>query len=165
MAARLQAAGLRGGDRLLLVSENRYQWIICDLAVHLCSGVHVAVHNSLAGPQIAEQLRDSGARLVVVAGAEQAEKLNAAASSLPDGLQFLSFDPVAESIGGRPVRHLAAIAIDPSSIAEPACAAFRSGHDSLHLGHDRRAARRDAQPRQFGLQRGGVAHGIRTAAR
>ena len=31
---------------------------------------------------------------------------------LPDGLQFLSFEPVSELIGGQPVRHLAAIAAD-----------------------------------------------------
>jgi long-chain acyl-CoA synthetase len=109
MAARLRSAGLAPGDRLLLVSENRYEWVVCDLAVHLARGIHVAVHNTLAGPQIAEQMRDSGARLVVVAGTEQAQKLAAAASLLPNGLQFLSFDPVSESIAGQPVRPLAAI--------------------------------------------------------
>jgi long-chain acyl-CoA synthetase len=115
LAARLRAAGLAPGDRLLLVSENRYEWIVCDLAVHLARGVHVAVHNSLSGPQIAEQIRDSGARLVVVAGPEQTQKLNAAASCLPDGLEFLSFDPVSDSIAGRPVRCLSDVDGEPWS--------------------------------------------------
>ncbi|HEY1785247.1 MAG TPA: AMP-dependent synthetase/ligase, partial [Pirellulales bacterium] len=119
LAARLRAVGLAPGDRLLLVSENRYEWIVCDLAVHACRGVHVAVHNSLAGPQIAHQISDSGAQIVIVAGSEQAQKLNAAAGLLPVGLQFLSFDPVCESIAGQPVRHLATIDPDSTSTTDP----------------------------------------------
>ncbi len=104
LAARFRTAGLRPGDRLLLVSENRHEWVVCDLAVHLCRGVHVAVHNTLSGPQIAEQARDSGARIVVVAGPEQAEKLAAADDLLPADVQYFSFDPVCDPIAGRPVR-------------------------------------------------------------
>ena len=35
MAARLLARGVEPGDRVVLVSENRYEWMVCDLAVHL----------------------------------------------------------------------------------------------------------------------------------
>src|SRR5689334_10560956 len=97
-AARLRTAGLNRGDRLILVSENRYEWILCDLATHLLGGVMVATHNSLAGPQIAYQINDSGANLVVVARDEQASKLAAAAELLPSGLRFLSFEPVERTI-------------------------------------------------------------------
>ena len=66
--------------------------------------MHVAVHNTLSGPQIAEQTRDSGARIVVVAGPEQAQKLAAAADLLPAGVQYFSFDPVCDPIAGQAVR-------------------------------------------------------------
>ena len=99
MAGRFRALGLEPGDRLVLVSENRYEWILCELAVHLARGVHVAVHCSLSGVQIAHQIRDSGARVVIVSGLEQARKLESvvseqAAGGLPTGLRIASFDAV-----------------------------------------------------------------------
>ena len=35
------------GDRVVQVSENRYEWIVLDLAIHLVGAVHVAVHATL----------------------------------------------------------------------------------------------------------------------
>ena len=60
LAAGLRRAGVQPGDRVAQVSENRYEWILVDLAVHLARGVHVAIHASLSGPQIAHQISDSG---------------------------------------------------------------------------------------------------------
>jgi long-chain acyl-CoA synthetase len=66
LSAKMQAAGIRPGDRVAHVSENRYEWVITDLAIHLARSVHVPIQVSLSGPQIAEQIADSGARLVCV---------------------------------------------------------------------------------------------------
>jgi long-chain acyl-CoA synthetase len=66
LAAKTQASGIQPGDRVAHVSENRYEWVITDLAIHLARGVHVPIQVSLSGPQIAEQIADSGARLVCV---------------------------------------------------------------------------------------------------
>ncbi len=93
-AARLQTLGIRRGDRVVQVAENRYEWIVLDLAVHAVGGVHVAVHASLAAGQIAWQIHDSGARLAIVSGPEQAGKLAAVAAELPGDLQIASFDPI-----------------------------------------------------------------------
>ena len=91
-AAALVALGVNPGDRVIQVSENRYEWIVSDLAIHLTRGVHVAVHASLAAPQVAYQVVDSGAQLVLVSGAEQATKLAQAANQLPAGINVLSYD-------------------------------------------------------------------------
>ncbi len=85
------------------VSENRYEWILVDLAVHLARGVHVAIHASLSGQQIAHQIADSGARIVLLSTAEQAGKLAAAGISLPPGLQFFSYDSMESTIAEQPV--------------------------------------------------------------
>jgi long-chain acyl-CoA synthetase len=66
LAAELHAAGIAPGDRVAHVSENRYEWIITDLALHLANAVHVPIHVTLSGSQIADQIRDSGAKLVFV---------------------------------------------------------------------------------------------------
>src|SRR4051794_13666579 len=44
MAAGLVALGVEPGERIALVSENRYEWIVCDLAIQLARGVHVPIH-------------------------------------------------------------------------------------------------------------------------
>jgi len=66
LAAALRAAGLKAGDRVAQVSENRYEWIVTDLALHLAGAVHVPIHVTLSGEQIAEQIVDSESRFVFV---------------------------------------------------------------------------------------------------
>ena len=70
LVATLQATGIEPGDRVAQVSENRYEWIITDLALHLAGAVHVPIHVTLSGQQIAEQIADCGARLVFVSSEE-----------------------------------------------------------------------------------------------
>ncbi len=93
-ALALKQLGVEPGDRVAQVSENRYEWILADLAVHLVRGVHVAIHAALSGPQIAYQILDSGAKVVVVSGSEQLTKLSAPGIGLPDALTWITFDPV-----------------------------------------------------------------------
>src|SRR5690349_4589580 len=78
-ASALRILGVQPEDRVIQVSENRYEWIVLDLAIHMARGIHVAVHCTLTGPQIAYQIVNSEAKLVAVSGAEQAAKLAAVA--------------------------------------------------------------------------------------
>ncbi|MCC7087377.1 MAG: long-chain fatty acid--CoA ligase [Pirellulales bacterium] len=100
LAAGLRRAGVEPGDRVCQVSENRYEWIVVDLAVHLAGGVHVAIHASLSGPQIAFQIADSGSKIVIVSGESQVTKLLSEKVALPRGLKYFSFDPREQSIAG-----------------------------------------------------------------
>ncbi len=70
LAAALQDAGIEAVDRVVQVSENRYEFIVTDLALHLAEAVHVPIHVTLSGQQIAEQIVDCGARLAFVSSAE-----------------------------------------------------------------------------------------------
>jgi long-chain acyl-CoA synthetase len=70
LAGMIHAAGVEPGDRVAHASENRYEWIIADLAMHLAGAVHVPIHVTLAGEQIAEQIADCGARLVFASNEE-----------------------------------------------------------------------------------------------
>src|SRR5262245_18146344 len=66
LADELYKIGIEPGDRVANVSENRYEWIVLDLAIHLAVAVHVPIHVTLSGPQIAEQIQNSGAKLVFI---------------------------------------------------------------------------------------------------
>jgi long-chain acyl-CoA synthetase len=106
MAAALAKLGVKPGDRVVQASENRYEWILLDLAIHMARGIHVAVHATLTGPQIAWQIKNCGAKLVVVSGPEQAQKLAAAANQIPTDVKFVSFDPCEGEIHGQSIQQL-----------------------------------------------------------
>jgi len=103
LAAGLRRAGVQPGDRIAQVAENRYEWVLVDLATHLARGVHVALHASLSGQQIAWQIADSGAKIVLLSNAAQVAKFAAHGGSLPYGLQYFSYEPVDAEIAGQPV--------------------------------------------------------------
>ena len=106
VAQLLKAAGVSPGDRVAQVSENRYEWIVLDFAIHLVRGVHVAIHAPLSGPQIAFQIADSDARLVFLSGPEQAKKLAESEIGLPSGLRFFAYEPGEVMIGGQAVEQI-----------------------------------------------------------
>ena len=89
LAATLCIAGVSPGDRVAQVSENRYEWIITDLALHLACAVHVPIHVTLSAEQIAEQITDSGSKLVFVSSNELLDKF---AAKLPHGLTYIVHD-------------------------------------------------------------------------
>jgi long-chain acyl-CoA synthetase len=91
-AAGLVRAGVQPGDRVVQLSENRFEWVVSDLAIQLARAVHVPIHAPLTASQVAWQIVDSGARIVLVSTAEQAGKLQAAAAQLPAELQIYAYD-------------------------------------------------------------------------
>jgi len=99
MATVLRSLGAQPGDRIIQLAENCSQWIIADLAIQVCGAVHVPVHTPLTGSQIAYQISDSGAGIVLISGQEQAEKLVAVSSELPGDLQVVSYSPCPLKIG------------------------------------------------------------------
>jgi len=75
--------GLGKGDRVAIVSENRWEWPVTDFAALAIGGVDVPLYPTLMPEQIGYMLRDSGAKVAVVSSREQYEKL-AQAGELPD---------------------------------------------------------------------------------
>jgi long-chain acyl-CoA synthetase len=88
----LGALGIRRGDRVAILSENRPEWSQTDYGA-LCSGVPlVPIHTTLAPHQVAYILRDSGARVVFTSGGDQIEKAREAIRLCPDHLSMVVFD-------------------------------------------------------------------------
>src|SRR5690606_27833301 len=92
LADALLHLGLVPGDRVAHVSENRHEWMITDLALHLAGLVHVPIHAPLSGPQIAWQIRGSGARCAIVSCVDQASKLVPRAGEFPRDIRWISYD-------------------------------------------------------------------------
>jgi long-chain acyl-CoA synthetase len=73
----LQEWGIRPGDRIAILSENRPEWSIADFAILLLGAVTVPVYATLTPEQTAYTLRDSGATVVFVSTELQLRKVQA----------------------------------------------------------------------------------------
>jgi long-chain acyl-CoA synthetase len=67
--------GLIKGDRLAILSENRFEWAVADFAALLSGVVVVPIYSTLTAQQTAYILCDSGAKVVVVSSEKQLEKV------------------------------------------------------------------------------------------
>ena len=83
----LRALGVERGDRVALLSENRPEWVITDLAILAAGAVAVPVYPTLPAGQVAHILSDSGAKVIVVENAKQAAKVESAT------LKVVTMDP------------------------------------------------------------------------
>ena len=87
----LAALGVKRGDTVGLISENRPEWAIVDLGTLAIGAVNVPVFTTLPPPQIEYIMRDSGAEWLVVSDAKQLEKSQAVRVGLPH-LRLIAMD-------------------------------------------------------------------------
>lgn len=102
LADALRGWGVGKGDRVAILSENRWEWQVTDFAVLAIGGVDVPLYPTLTPDQIGFMLRNSGTKVAVVSSKEQYEKLRAA-GDLPELEHVVVMDagtfPNAESFG------------------------------------------------------------------
>ena len=75
LAASLKKIGLEPGDRVALVSENRPEWLISDLAIMTAGCVTVPTYTTNTERDHAHILGNSGARAVIVSNQKLARNL------------------------------------------------------------------------------------------
>jgi long-chain acyl-CoA synthetase len=66
VALGLAALGVRPGDRIALLSENRPEWSIADLAILSLGAINVPIYTTQALDQVDYILSDSGARAIFI---------------------------------------------------------------------------------------------------
>ncbi len=93
LALGLAALGVRRGDRVALLSENRYEWAVTDLATLGQGAVTVPIYPTLTAPQCRYILDNAEARVCVLSNAAQLEKLLAVADALPRLTTLVVMDP------------------------------------------------------------------------
>jgi len=74
-ARALQDWGIRKGDRVALLSENRPEWPAADLAILLLGAVTVPLYTTLTPEQTAFLLHDSGCRAIFLSSDAQLRKI------------------------------------------------------------------------------------------
>jgi long-chain acyl-CoA synthetase len=87
----LRELGLGPGDKLVILSENRPEWVMTDFAT-LCRGaLTVPIYTTLVQEQVRYIIEDSDAKIVVYSGPELGYKIEAVKDRLVKVKHFISF--------------------------------------------------------------------------
>lgn len=68
--------GAQKGDRIALIAENRWEWVVTDFAALAIGSADVPIYPTLTGEQIADLIADAGCKIAVVSTRQQYDKLN-----------------------------------------------------------------------------------------
>ena len=90
----LASLGVRRGDRVAILSENRPEWAIADFACLTAGLTDVPIYPTLPADQIAYILKDSGAVAIFVSTKIQAEKVREIRAQLPALKTVIGFDDI-----------------------------------------------------------------------
>ena len=77
LASSFQRWGIQRGDRIGILSENRWEWAVTDFATLALGAIDVPIYPTLTPDQIADLMRDSATRILVVSSRAQYDKVAA----------------------------------------------------------------------------------------
>jgi len=98
LALGLNKLGFNKGDKLIILSENRPEWVMIDLAVICSGGLTVPIYTSLTAPQAEYIIQDSDTSVVVVSNKEQRGKIQSIRENLKKVKHFITCEQ--EDIAG-----------------------------------------------------------------
>ena len=89
----LDALGVGRGDRVVIMSESRPEWLIADMAILARGAVTVPVYSTLTAAQAKYIVEDAAARVAFVSTGDQLEKLQRVRHELPSLAAIVAFEP------------------------------------------------------------------------
>ncbi|MCC6349477.1 MAG: long-chain fatty acid--CoA ligase [Candidatus Eisenbacteria bacterium] len=99
LALGLASLGVGRGDRVALLSENRYEWAVSDLAILGLGAVTVPIYPTLTAHQVQYILENAEAKVCIVSTPAQFDKVNHLAASLPALQVIVPMEPVPPASG------------------------------------------------------------------
>jgi len=98
LAYGLQKLGVGNGDRVVIVAENRPEWLIADLAIMSIGAITVPAYTTNTTADHLHILTDSGAKLAIVSTERFAGKLVPAADKAPSLTTIVFMERVAMNV-------------------------------------------------------------------
>ena len=92
LALGLADLGVKAGDRIAIISENRPEWSLTDLAILSLRAVNVPIYTTQAVEQIRYILEDSGAKMLFVSGKKLFKHAEQAIQSVERLEKLIFFD-------------------------------------------------------------------------
>ena len=88
----LSALGLKRGEVVSILSEDRKEWIYADLGIQCVGGIVSGIYTTDSAEQVAYLLADSRSRFLVVENEEQLEKFLAVRDRAPEVAKCIVLD-------------------------------------------------------------------------
>jgi long-chain acyl-CoA synthetase len=88
----LSMLGVRRGDRIAIISENRPEWSLVDLAILALGAVNVPIYTTQAVEQVRFILENSGARFLFISGKKIWRHAEAAVEAVESIEKIVFFD-------------------------------------------------------------------------
>ena len=92
IALGLASMGVREGDRIAIISENRPEWSLTDIAILSLRAINVPIYTTQAVEQIRYILEDSGAKMLFVSGKKLLKHAENAIQSVERIEKMIFFD-------------------------------------------------------------------------
>ncbi len=92
----LHARGIRTGDRVAILAENRPEWAVTDYATQLLGAVNVSLYTTLPPSQVGYIVKDSDSKILVVSTAMQLRKGEEIFGDCPDLGLIVALEPKKE---------------------------------------------------------------------
>jgi long-chain acyl-CoA synthetase len=89
--------GVRAGDHVGLLSENRIEWTLADLGVLNCGAADVPIYSTQAPKQVAYILNDASVEVLFISNQTQYDRVREALASCPRLRVIVAFDPIKSS--------------------------------------------------------------------
>ncbi len=93
IAMGLAALGIRAGDRVAIISENRPEWSLVDLAILSMRAVNVPIYTTQSVEQVRFILENSGAKMLFISGKKIWKHAEEAIRSVETLETLVFFDP------------------------------------------------------------------------
>jgi long-chain acyl-CoA synthetase len=124
LAAGMKLLGIRKGDRVAMISENRQEFVEVDFATLTLGAITVAMHSSLSATQVRTQANDCDAKLLFVSTLAQRDKVETIRQQIHGLGEIYAFE--GHAADGREVKEYAellaagrkALASDPHLLDE-----------------------------------------------
>ncbi len=94
MAMGLYALDVRAGDRVGILSENRIEWTIADLAALNCGAADAPIYSTQSPKQVTYILNDAAVEVLFISNQAQYDRLRDALNNCPHLRVIISFDSV-----------------------------------------------------------------------
>jgi long-chain acyl-CoA synthetase len=94
LAEGLRQLGVETGDRVALISENRPEWMIADLAIMAAGAISVPAYTTYTAEDYRHVLSNSGARMLIVSTAALARQVLPAANQISYITSIVTIEPL-----------------------------------------------------------------------
>ena len=85
---------MEGKDKIAIVSRNRPEWVLTDLACQQAGAVLTPIYPTISQHELVFVLKDAGARILFISDQEILDKVNAVRDQLPALKEVFSYDPL-----------------------------------------------------------------------